>query len=139
MSQRVASCNLLYLIIRLKTQDVASRSKVIFVNNQERGESEEGSPFCVEMLVFLIFLLILVQFHSLSIPVLVMSTVYLAIAGSVLFKPLAITIISGLLFSMMLTLVVVPALYTVLAIWKQKKAKRKRGDQVADRQVEATV
>lgn len=190
------------------------------------GESEEETDILLDLgmlavvAVCLIFLLILVQFHSLSIPVLVMSTVYLAIAGSliglwltgipigfmtvagfislaglvvrngivliefieearhagtelkeavigagkarlrpilltsfaavaglmpmaiagsVLFKPLAITIISGLLFSMMLTLVVVPALYTVLAIQKQKKEKKGRGDQVADGQVEATV
>ncbi|WP_312111747.1 efflux RND transporter permease subunit [Brevibacillus reuszeri] len=171
------------------------------------GETEEETDILLNLgmlavvAVCLIFLLILVQFHSLSMPVLVMSTVYLAIAGSllglwitgipigfmtvagfislagivvrngivliefieearhegvplteavigagkarlrpilltsfaavaglmpmavagsVLFKPLAITIISGLLFSMLLTLIVVPSLYTVLAIRKQK-------------------
>ncbi|MFD2368497.1 efflux RND transporter permease subunit [Brevibacillus sp. GCM10020057] len=49
----------------------------------------------------------------------------LAISGDVLFKPLAVTIISGLLFSTMLTLVVVPSFYTVLAQRKLKKQARR--------------
>ncbi|MDC0764832.1 efflux RND transporter permease subunit [Brevibacillus sp. AG] len=176
------------------------------------GETEEESEVLLDLgvlaviAVFLIFLLIVVQFNSLSIPALVMSTVYLAIAGSliglfitstpigfmtvagfialagivvrngivliefieearhegvalhdavigagkarlrpillttfaavaglspmaikgsVLFQPLAITIISGLLFSMLLTLIVVPSLYTVVAIQKEKKRVKK--------------
>ncbi|MCE0449919.1 efflux RND transporter permease subunit [Brevibacillus sp. AF8] len=176
------------------------------------GETEEESEVLLDLgvlaivAVFLIFLLIVLQFNSLSIPVLVMSTVYLAIAGSliglfitstpigfmtvagfialagivvrngivliefieearhqgvslndaviragkarlrpillttfaavaglspmaitgsVLFQPLAITIISGLLFSMLLTLIVVPSLYTVIAIQKEKKRVKK--------------
>jgi multidrug efflux pump subunit AcrB len=49
----------------------------------------------------------------------------LAISGDVLFQPLAVTIISGLLFSTMLTLIVVPSFYTVLAIRKEKKLAAK--------------
>ncbi|RNB79393.1 efflux RND transporter permease subunit [Brevibacillus nitrificans] len=49
----------------------------------------------------------------------------LAISGDVLFKPLAVTIISGLLFSTMLTLIVVPSFYTVLTQRKLKKLARK--------------
>lgn len=152
---------------------------------------------------FLIFIQIAMQFYSLSLPLLVMSTVYLAIAGSLiglfitrtplgfvsmmgmislagivvrngivfiefiersrqaghelkeavqlagaarlrpilltsatavagltplafaaepLFTPLATTIISGLVFSTLLTLLVVPSLYTALAQWKMKRA-----------------
>ena len=49
----------------------------------------------------------------------------LAISGDVLFKPLAVTIISGLLFSTLLTLIVVPAFYTVLTQRKIKKLAKK--------------
>lgn len=49
----------------------------------------------------------------------------LAISGDVLFKPLAVTIISGLLFSTLLTLIVVPSFYTVLARRKMKKLAKK--------------
>jgi multidrug efflux pump subunit AcrB len=49
----------------------------------------------------------------------------LAVSGDVLFKPLAVTIISGLLFSTMLTLIVVPSFYTVLTQRKMKKLARK--------------
>ncbi|MGN7469200.1 efflux RND transporter permease subunit [Brevibacillus sp. SAFN-007a] len=45
----------------------------------------------------------------------------LAISGDVLFQPLAVTIISGLLFSTLLTLIVVPSFYTVLIQRKLKK------------------
>jgi multidrug efflux pump subunit AcrB len=160
---------------------------------------------------FLIFILIAMQFYSLSLPLLVMSTVYLAVAGSLiglfatrtplgfvsmmgmialagivvrngivfiefiersrqaghelkeavalagearlrpivltsatavagltplafsaqpLFTPLATTIISGLIFSTLLTLLVVPALYTVLAQWKINRANRHPDDNV---------
>lgn len=49
----------------------------------------------------------------------------LAVSGDVLFQPLAVTIISGLLFSTILTLVVVPSFYTVLTQRKMKKLARK--------------
>lgn len=49
----------------------------------------------------------------------------LAISGDVLFKPLAVTIISGLLFSTLLTLIVVPSFYTVLTQRKLKKQAKK--------------
>lgn len=176
------------------------------------GETSEQTDIFIDMgklsilVVFLILILIAMQFYSLSIPVLVMSTVYLAVAGSliglfvtqtplgfmtmmgvislsgivvrngivfiefieearhagvelkqaviqagearlrpilltsmtavaglmplaisgdVLFKPLAVTIISGLLFSTLLTLIVVPAFYTVLTQRKIKKLSKK--------------
>lgn len=50
----------------------------------------------------------------------------LAISGDVLFQPLAVTIIFGLVFSTLLTLLVVPSFYTVLAIRKEKKLAKKR-------------
>ncbi|WP_339185928.1 efflux RND transporter permease subunit [Brevibacillus sp. FSL K6-6036] len=46
----------------------------------------------------------------------------LALFGDVLFRPLAVTIIFGLIFSTLLTLIVVPSFYTVLA---ERKARRK--------------
>ncbi|RNB81988.1 efflux RND transporter permease subunit [Brevibacillus fluminis] len=49
----------------------------------------------------------------------------LALTGDVLFKPLAVTIIFGLLFSTMLTLIVVPAFYMVLARRKAKRLAKK--------------
>ncbi len=49
----------------------------------------------------------------------------LVLSGDVLFKPLAVTIISGLLFSTMLTLIVVPSFYTVLAIRKARRQAKK--------------
>lgn len=49
----------------------------------------------------------------------------LAISGDVLFQPLAITIISGLLFSTLLTLIVVPSFYTVLMQRKLKRQAKK--------------
>ncbi|MGD8190406.1 efflux RND transporter permease subunit [Brevibacillus ginsengisoli] len=49
----------------------------------------------------------------------------LALSGDVLFRPLAVTIIFGLLFSTMLTLIVVPSFYTVLAQRKEKKLAKK--------------
>lgn len=176
------------------------------------GETSEQTDIFIDMgklsilVVFLILILIAMQFYSLSIPVLVMSTVYLAVAGSliglfvtqtplgfmtmmgvislsgivvrngivfiefieearhagaelkqavisagearlrpilltsftavaglmplaisgdVLFKPLAVTIISGLVFSTLLTLIVVPSFYTVLTQRKLKKQAKK--------------
>lgn len=49
----------------------------------------------------------------------------LAISGDVLFKPLAVTIIFGLAFSTLLTLIVVPSFYTVLTQQKIKKLAKK--------------
>ena len=49
----------------------------------------------------------------------------LAISGDVLFQPLAVTIISGLLFSTLLTLIVVPSFYTVLTQRKLERLARK--------------
>ncbi|MTI79659.1 MAG: efflux RND transporter permease subunit [Firmicutes bacterium] len=49
----------------------------------------------------------------------------LAIIGGPLFSPLAMTIISGLVFSTILTLMIVPALYTVLAQYKEKRKSKK--------------
>ena len=50
----------------------------------------------------------------------------LATIGDVLFRPLAVTIIFGLLFSTLLTLIIVPSLYVVIAKRKLKKAKPPR-------------
>ncbi|MEW4368462.1 efflux RND transporter permease subunit [Paenibacillus kandeliae] len=156
--------------------------------------------------VFLIFILIVIQFYSLSIPLIIMTTVYLAAAGGVLglfltrtpigfmsvmgiialagivvrngivliefiedarregmelkeavilaasarfrpilltsltaivgmipiatigellFRPLGVVIIFGLIFSTILTLFVVPSLYMVVARWKEKRQIRK--------------
>lgn len=47
----------------------------------------------------------------------------LAFSGDVLFQPLAVTIISGLIFSTALTLIIVPSLYTSLALRKMKKRR----------------
>jgi len=44
----------------------------------------------------------------------------MAITGEVLFKPMAISIIFGLMYATILTLVVVPALYVIIAKWKNK-------------------
>lgn len=55
----------------------------------------------------------------------------LAFSGQPLFTPLATTIISGLIFSTLLTLLVVPSLYTSLAQWKIKRAERRAERRVA--------
>jgi multidrug efflux pump subunit AcrB len=52
----------------------------------------------------------------------------LAVSNDVLFRPLAMTIIFGLIFSMVLTLVVVPSLYTVLALRKMKRSQKTKQD-----------
>ncbi|MFC3882636.1 efflux RND transporter permease subunit [Bacillus songklensis] len=54
----------------------------------------------------------------------------IAIEGDVLFKPMAVTIISGLIFSTVLTLVVVPSLYMVLAKYKNKRQQKKWAHQL---------
>ncbi|MDQ0492639.1 multidrug efflux pump subunit AcrB [Paenibacillus brasilensis] len=50
----------------------------------------------------------------------------LALLGSLLFKPLAFTVIFGLLFSTMLTLFVVPSLYMILAKFKLRRQLQKQ-------------
>lgn len=49
----------------------------------------------------------------------------LALSGNPLFAPLGITIISGLVFSTMMTLIIVPSLYTALSECKLKRRKTK--------------
>jgi len=49
----------------------------------------------------------------------------IATVGELLFRPLGVTIIFGLVFSTILTLFVVPSLYMVVARRKDKKAARK--------------
>ncbi|WP_216828339.1 efflux RND transporter permease subunit [Alkalihalobacterium elongatum] len=48
----------------------------------------------------------------------------IALSGDVLFTPLAISIISGIFFSTFFTLLLVPALYTVIAKRKMKKLEK---------------
>lgn len=47
-----------------------------------------------------------------------------ALIGDILFRPMAITIIAGVIFSTVLTLLVVPSLYMVVANRKKKRNKR---------------
>ncbi|EFG87072.1 hypothetical protein CLCAR_3172 [Clostridium carboxidivorans P7] len=49
----------------------------------------------------------------------------MSIAGEVLFKPMGIVIIFGLMYSTVLTLVVVPSFYTIVAELKMKFKKSK--------------
>lgn len=49
----------------------------------------------------------------------------LATTGSILFRPMAYTIIFGLMFSTILTLIVVPSLYMVMAMYKERRQERK--------------
>lgn len=51
----------------------------------------------------------------------------LALSGNPLFAPLGITIISGLIFSTLLTLIIVPSLYTALSEYKDKRKKAGSG------------
>ncbi|MEC0183513.1 efflux RND transporter permease subunit [Paenibacillus peoriae] len=50
----------------------------------------------------------------------------LALLGSLLFKPLAFTVIFGLLFSTLLTLFVVPSLYMIMAKFKMHRQLKKQ-------------
>lgn len=52
-----------------------------------------------------------------------------ALIGDILFRPMAITIVSGVLFSTVLTLFVVPSLYMVIARWKDKRKQKKLAKQ----------
>nr|WP_279537931.1 efflux RND transporter permease subunit [Paenibacillus turpanensis] len=52
----------------------------------------------------------------------------MAIAGGSLWRPMAVSIISGLIYSTVLTLVVVPSLYKVLMEWKLRRAKKNGHD-----------
>ncbi len=58
-----------------------------------------------------------------------------ALIGDILFRPMAITIISGVIFSTVLTLLVVPSLYMVLARFKDKRQQKKL-DRQAKREME---
>lgn len=48
-----------------------------------------------------------------------------ALIGDILFRPMAVTIISGVIFSTVLTLFVVPSLYMVVSEWKTKRLRKK--------------
>ncbi|MCZ8519431.1 MULTISPECIES: efflux RND transporter permease subunit [Paenibacillus] len=50
----------------------------------------------------------------------------MAIAGGSLWRPMAVSIISGLIYSTILTLVVVPSLYRILAGWKLRRSAQPR-------------
>ncbi|TBL75041.1 efflux RND transporter permease subunit [Paenibacillus thalictri] len=49
----------------------------------------------------------------------------MTIMGGNLWRPMGTTIISGLLYSTMLTLVVVPSLYVIVAKWRDRRAARR--------------
>lgn len=51
----------------------------------------------------------------------IVALIPIAVAGDALFTPLAVTIISGILFSTLLTLIIVPMLYLVLARFRKKQ------------------
>src|SRR5690606_41634880 len=53
----------------------------------------------------------------------------------ILFRPMAYTIIFGLMFSTVLTLVVVPSIYMVVANWKENRHKRKRTPKQPDQSI----
>ncbi|MGE5404822.1 MAG: efflux RND transporter permease subunit, partial [Candidatus Saccharibacteria bacterium] len=55
----------------------------------------------------------------------------LAFGGDPLFEPLAMTIICGLVFSTILTLIVVPSWYVVLIRWKLNSEEKKRARRMA--------
>ncbi|AJE52116.1 efflux RND transporter permease subunit [Paenibacillus polymyxa] len=57
----------------------------------------------------------------------------LALLGSLLFKPLAFTVIFGLLFSTLLTLFVVPSLYMIMAKYKMHRQLKKQQHTVITR------
>lgn len=54
-----------------------------------------------------------------------------AIIGDILFRPMAITIVSGVIFSTVLTLFVVPSLYIVIMEWQEGRAEKKLAKQAA--------
>ncbi|NHN31550.1 efflux RND transporter permease subunit [Paenibacillus agricola] len=49
----------------------------------------------------------------------------MTIMGGNLWRPMGITIISGLLYSTLLTLIVVPSLFVILETWREKRAARR--------------
>ncbi|PLT35771.1 efflux RND transporter permease subunit [Bacillus sp. V5-8f] len=57
-----------------------------------------------------------------------------ALIGDILFRPMAITIISGVIFSTILTLFVVPSLYMVLIRFKEKRQQKKLARQLNKKQ-----
>ena len=54
-----------------------------------------------------------------------------AIIGDILFRPMAITIVSGVIFSTVLTLFVVPSLYIVVTEWQEKRMAKKAAKKAA--------
>ncbi|WP_456274852.1 efflux RND transporter permease subunit [Bacillus sp. AK031] len=54
----------------------------------------------------------------------IVALIPVAVSGDALFTPLAVTIISGILFSAILTLLIVPMLYLVFDRFRQKKRER---------------
>lgn len=62
----------------------------------------------------------------------------IALIGDILFRPMAITIISGVIFSTILTLFVVPSLYLVLMRFKEKR-KQKKLDKQMQKENELTL
>ena len=62
----------------------------------------------------------------------------IALIGDILFRPMAITIISGVIFSTILTLFVVPSLYMVLMRFKEKR-KQKKLDKQLQKENELTM
>ncbi|NOU92369.1 MMPL family transporter [Paenibacillus sp. LMG 31456] len=176
--------------------------------NEERNDAFASIGKLSIIVVLLIYILMVMQFYSLSIPILILSTVYLAAGGAViglfltnspigfmalmglvslagivvrngiiliefieqarerglplhdavaeagkarlrpilltmataiggllpmtimggnLWRPMGITIISGLIYSTLLTLIVVPSLFVILETWREKRAV-KRGE-----------
>nr|WP_106780274.1 efflux RND transporter permease subunit [Lysinibacillus timonensis] len=55
----------------------------------------------------------------------ILGLIPVATIGDILFRPMAITIISGVLFSTVLTLFVVPSLYLVIARWKERRQQKR--------------
>lgn len=55
----------------------------------------------------------------------IMGMIPIALSGNILFRPMAYTIIFGLMFSTLLTLLVVTSLYMVVAQFKMRRQERK--------------
>ncbi|TDG00739.1 efflux RND transporter permease subunit [Paenibacillus piri] len=179
--------------------------------NEERNDAFAAIGKLSIVVVLLIYILMVMQFYSLSIPVLILSTVYLAAGGAViglyltnspigfmalmglvslagivvrngiiliefieqarerglplheavaeagrarlrpilltmataiggllpmtimggnLWRPMGITIISGLIYSTLLTLIVVPSLFVILETWREKRAAKREGAKI---------
>lgn len=103
-------------------------------------EQKDSQAFLIKafgLAVLLIFLLLVTQFNSISLPVVIMITVLLSFLGVffgllVTFKPFGIimtgvVVIFGLLLATVLTLVVVPVMYYILSDFFSDLGKRLRG------------